>query len=185
MQDWAKTLDWLAGKCTFCAGRGYGDAHIRHTLRRCQRGGASQVRRGIGEMFYDEGFLPSNGCDYCRLPRDFCSRWKKTDQGSWLRTSAGRCKYGAYLLSDGIIGFYTCGVQQYWFDVCEGVEGYCENEGEDNPPYDDEAAAAWLMQPLAVAGVEASEMVRQLSIWTKGLDAFTNWSKQEDHSTEM
>lgn len=74
VQDWKAVLDWLAERCTFCAGRGLSNAQIRHTLRRCERGGAEQVRKGLGELFYDEGFQPANGCGTCRLPGDFCSR---------------------------------------------------------------------------------------------------------------
>lgn len=166
VEDWQKALEWLEGKCTFCAGRGYSEGDLNHTLRRCKRGGASQVSKGIGETIYDEGFAPSNGCDYCRLPRDFCSRWTKSEGCGWKRTSSDRCKYSKYLLCDGIIGFYTCGMQQYQFDMYDRVEE------ENVPHYDEEVAASCLSQPLDVAGVEASEMVRQLSIWTHGLDAF-------------
>lgn len=182
VEDWGKALEWLVGKCTFCAGRGYSGADLRHTLRRYTKGDARQVRQGIGEMFYDEGFAPDNGCDYCRLPRELCTtRWKKTDRGSWVRTPistplADRYKYGSTLLCDGVIGFYACG--EFWLkqDVLEGVIEYCEREGEE-PTFDDEAAASWLVQPLLIAGVKASEMVRLLCSWTNNLNEFTAWKK--------
>ncbi|KJZ68433.1 hypothetical protein HIM_12177 [Hirsutella minnesotensis 3608] len=172
VEDWEKALEWLQGKCTFCAGRGYSEEDLGHTLRRCNRGGASQIGKGSSEMMYDEGFVPSNGCEYCRLPRDFCSRWAKREGGGWTRTSSSHCKHSEYLLCDGIVGFYTCGTPQYQSDIYDEVEEYCMSEEEGMPYYDEEAAASWLSQPLAVAGVEASQMVRQLSIWTHGLDAF-------------
>ncbi|KAH6957463.1 hypothetical protein DER45DRAFT_540209 [Fusarium avenaceum] len=51
IQDWMATLNWLAGKCTFCVGRGLDDTHLSHTLRQCKRGGASHMYQGLGEMF--------------------------------------------------------------------------------------------------------------------------------------
>lgn len=173
VQDWRAALDWLEGKCTFCAGRGLADKHIRHTLRQCKRGGSSYIRRELGEMFYDEGFLPSNGCKHCHLPRHFCSRWSVTDQGKWVLEPEAECSYSRYLLCDGVIGFASCGVRSYQDDLLDGIEGYLEKEG-DEPPYnyDDETTAAWLVQPLEVAGAEGSEMIRQLCIWIWSLDEF-------------
>lgn len=179
VEDWTTALDWLEGKCTFCAGRGLGDTHIRHTLRRCKRGGAKQIHIGIGEMFYDEGFVPSHGCNTCHLPRAFCSRWRRTEEGQWAASGADKCKYNEHLLCDGIIGFAACGAQRYTSDLFDGIEEYREREGDQGLPlYDDETAATWLMQPLDVAGVQASEMVRQLSIWTRELDEFSNASRE-------
>ncbi|KJZ68000.1 hypothetical protein HIM_12612 [Hirsutella minnesotensis 3608] len=185
VEDWARSLDWLVGKCTFCAGRGYGVAHIGHTLRRCRRGGAGQVRRGIGEMLYEEGFLPPNGCPYCQLPRDLCSRWEKSEGGSWGQMAGGRCKYDESLLCDSFVGFYGSGVERYWMDVCESVEENLVGKGEEMMGCDDEAVAAWLVQPLAVAGVEGSEMLRQVSIWgSQGLDAFVEDKEETDQVME-
>lgn len=186
VREWERVLDWLEGKCTFCAGRGYGDEYIGHSIRRCKRGGASKVWKGIGEMMYEEGFVPSNGCKLCRLPRDFCPRWVKRDGGGWRLTSGGRCKYSTNLLCDGIIGFYSCGVDRYRNDVYDEVEA--DSMGDDTGwPYDVEEAAEWLSKPLVVAGVEASEMVRQLSDWTKGLDPYKHWrtGKREDGGTKV
>lgn len=123
----------------------------------------------------------SNGCDYCQLPRDFCPRWTKREGGGWRRISGGRCKYSQHLLCDGIIGFYTCGTSRYHSDIYDEVEEYlyCMSDEERMSYSDEEAAASWLSQPLVVAGVEASQMVRQLSIWIHGLDAFSAWKTEK------
>lgn len=174
VQDWKAVLDWLSGKCTFCAGRGLSAAHISHTLRQCKRGGRVHVYGGLGRVLYNEGLLPSFGCEVCCLPRRFCSRWDGLERRGWsLQSEETECSYSRYLLCDGIIGFAGCGVQSYEDDLFDGIEAYFEKEGgEPRYHYDDEFAAAWLAQPLEVAGIEGSEMIRQLSIWTQSLDEF-------------
>jgi hypothetical protein len=55
----------------------------------------------------------------------------------------------------------------------DGVEAYREQTDEDLPAYfDDEVAADWLVQPLVVAGVEGTQMIRQLAIWTRSLELY-------------
>ncbi|MBE3045386.1 hypothetical protein IMZ48_23115 [Candidatus Bathyarchaeota archaeon] len=57
---------------------------------------------------------------------------------------------------------------------CDGPSRWDnELEGEEMRVYDHETAASWLMQPKDVSTVEGSEMIRQVSIWTHGLDEFT------------
>lgn len=173
IQDWKAALDWLAGKCTFCAGRGFGGVYLRHTLRQCKRGGAKQVEGGLGRRFYDVTSLPWSGCQVCCMPSDFCLRWGSKDH-YWPKSKprTDECKYGKYLLRDGIIGFLSCGVQQYMTDDFDGLAEYCERERKKQPPYDDASAVWWLMQQLVVEEVEATEMLRQLSIWTRDLQGY-------------
>ncbi|KJZ69798.1 hypothetical protein HIM_10816 [Hirsutella minnesotensis 3608] len=173
VQDWMAALAWLKGKCTFCAGRGLGGQHIDHTLRQCKRGGAAEVWRGLGEMFYEEEYLPSNGCGTCRLPRDCCPRWNRDSRGEWAQRYGATCRYEGHLLCDGIIGFATCGIRRFLDDIYDGIESY-SGEAEGRVFFNDEMAAIWLVQPIVVAGVEGTEMLRQLAIWTRGLKAFHN-----------
>lgn len=176
VEDWKAALDWLVGRCTYCAGRGYRDELIRHTLRQCKRGGAPTVRGGLGDMFYEEGFVPSSGCDICFLPRELCGRWKNTD-GKWVRDRWAGCTYDEHLLCDSIIGFAACGKERYEFDVSEGVEDYREQQGCDEKGVaayvDDETTATWLSQPLTGAEVDGSEMIRQLMLWTMSLKSYS------------
>jgi hypothetical protein len=58
-------------------------------------------------------------------------------------------------------------------NLMDGVEEYREQMNEDLPAYfDDEVAAGWLIQPLVVAGVEGTEMIRQVSLWTRSLEVY-------------
>ena len=180
VQDWRAALDWLKGRCTFCAGRGLTDADIRHTLRQCKRGGAGHVHKGLGESIYDEGFLPENGCKLCCLPRQFCSdRYRETEQGGWVHGPGwAECSYDRHLLCDAVIGFASCGAGSYEEDLFDGIEGHYERTGEEMSCSFGEDAAAWLMQPVEVAvvegaAVEGSEMMRQVSIWAHQLDGFS------------
>lgn len=183
VQDWEKALAFLVGKCTYCAGRGYGEDKIGHLLRRCDRGGANQVDRAFGKLMYEKECLARRGCDVCHLPLAFCDRYVRDEPGSWTWRGAGRCKYSKYLLCDGIIGFYTCGIEQYLADVTEGVKD--DRVFDEAAPVDDKAAVEWLVRPLLVTDVEASWMIRQLCIWTEGLEAYGNWSKRADNGNEV
>jgi hypothetical protein len=124
-------------------------------------------------MFYDEGLTPSSGCELCNLPYEFCARWRKSSRGEWALKPGGKCTYENHLLCDSIIGFVSCGVRYYEEDLFQEVSESIEDEDEGLPYcYDEEAAALWLSRPLAVGGVVASEMLRQLSIWTVDLVDF-------------
>lgn len=104
-------------------------------------------------------------CDHCQLSRDFCSRWAKREGGGWTAfTPAGRRSIGPMVIDE--------------------VEEYCMVEDVD-VSYGMEADVVWLSKPLVIAGVEASEMVRQLSDWTRGLDAYRYWrtGKAKDGGT--
>lgn len=111
--NWREALDWLRGKCSFCAGRGLGDNEIHHVLRKCHRGGAEQVRGNMGDLFYGGDYQPADGCHLCHLPRDFCSRWEAQGRERWTERQYVACSYSKNLLYDGIIGFSTCGVAAY------------------------------------------------------------------------
>ncbi|KAJ6439229.1 hypothetical protein O9K51_08641 [Purpureocillium lavendulum] len=181
VQDWEGALAFLDGKCTYCAGRGYSGDKIDHPLRRCDRGGANQVDREFGKLIYDNEFIARKACDLCHLPVAFCNRWMKSESGAWTWRRAGRSKYSKHLRCDGIIGFYTCRIEQYPLDVKEGVKD--KHVFDDGAAVDDKAAVEWLMHPLVVADVEASWMIRQLCIWTRGVEAYGNWSKRADGAT--
>jgi hypothetical protein len=167
-QDWKTALDWVSERCTFCAGRGLGDEHTGHTVRRCRRGGATAVKGELGGLFYKDGILPSYGCDLCFLPYQLCSRWTRDRSGSWRMKREMDCTYSHHLLGDSIIGFASCGVDAYMTSLLEGAEDYCEKTG-DVSDGTLESTVSWLAEPLIVAGVKGSEMVRQLSIWVHEL----------------
>jgi hypothetical protein len=77
------------------------------------------------------------------------------------------------LLCDSIIGFVTRGVQYYQHGLFDRIEEFREKEGDETSSWvDDEAIALWLIQPLVVVGVEGTEMVRQLSFWTRDLKGY-------------
>ncbi|KAH7112035.1 hypothetical protein EDB81DRAFT_671170 [Dactylonectria macrodidyma] len=172
LNAWEAALDWWVGECGFCVGRGLRGSHILHELRQCERGGSERIRDALGEAMYEEGILPSNGCDRCHLPYDICDDWMRDEDGEWARPDMSRrqCKYGQYLLGDTLIGLYYCGkgeFQQYIFDE---VEEYCDRDcdWEDcEVSYDSETVAYCLSQPITVAGVEGSKMVRMLAVFTR------------------
>ncbi|KAK3939030.1 hypothetical protein QBC46DRAFT_365102 [Diplogelasinospora grovesii] len=128
VQDWKTALDWWEERCSFCAGRRLRDGEILYTLRECKRGGAAQVRKGLGEMFYKEGYLPFNGCEICYLPRDFCTKWKLNKEGKWVKDRFlwARCRYKKHLLCNSVLRFATCGVRRYEDDIIKALEGYYE-----------------------------------------------------------
>jgi hypothetical protein len=174
VENWREALDWLRGRCSFCAGRGLGEGQIRHALRQCHRGGAQKVRGNMGDLLYGRDYEPAGGCYVCHLPRDFCSRREDQGRGPWIERQDGACSYDRNLLYDGIVGFSTCGVAAYREELLEQIDVYFMDKGEDPPGYyDDEDAVSWLTQPLFVAGVYGSQMVRQLAIWVRASKAFS------------
>lgn len=133
---------------------------------------------------YEEGILPSNGCDRCCLPYEFCNDWVRDDDGEWVRQDIEphpQCQYSPYLLGDTIIGLYHCGKSEFEQELFDDVEEYCERvyfRMEDNErgehewvdyqvTFDGETVACCLSQPLIVAGVEGSEMIRKLAVFTR------------------
>ncbi|KAH6628948.1 hypothetical protein F5144DRAFT_329383 [Chaetomium tenue] len=157
VENWRGALDWLRGRCSFCAGRGLGEGQIRHALRQCHRGGAQKVREDMGDLLYGRDYEPAGGCYVCHLPKDFCSRWE--DQGGggpWIERRDGACSYDRNFLYDGVVGFWTCGVAAYKEELLEEIDDYFMDQGEDLPRYhDDENAVSWLTQPLFVAAARA------------------------------
>ncbi|EAQ91765.1 predicted protein [Chaetomium globosum CBS 148.51] len=143
-------LAWLRGRCSFCAGRGLGEGQIRHALPQCHCRGAQKVREDMGDLCYQGG------------------------GGPWIERRDGACSYDRNFLYDGVVGFWTCGVAAYKEELREEVDDYFMDQGEDLPRYhDDENAVSWLTQPLFVAGVFGSQMVRQLAIWVRASKAFS------------
>lgn len=65
---------------------------------------------------------------------------------------------------DTIIGLYQCTDSRYALDVLTTIEEEGQPEYSD---MDDEAVTRWLCKKLRVAGVEGSEMMRQLWVWTQ------------------
>lgn len=171
--NWREALDWLRGRCSFCAGRGLSDKNLHHVLRKCHRGGAEKVRWTMGNMLYGGDYEPADSCDYCHLPRDFCSRWEAEHEGRWIERQDGTCNYAKNLLYDGIVGFWTCGVALYRDGLDEEIDLYFMDQGEEPPEYfEDDHALSILTQPLLVAGVRGSQMMRRLTIWIQGTEAF-------------
>ena len=127
-------------------------------------------------MLYEEGFVPSSGCDVCFLPRAFCTRWTRHTDGTWALDRWARCSYDEHLLFDSIIGFAACGKEKYGLDLSDGVEDYLEQQGSEEEGaaayVDDETTAIWLSTDLTVAGVQSCQMIRQLTLWTTGLTSF-------------
>lgn len=168
LNSWESSLEWWVGKCGFCAGRGLRGSQIKHKLRQCTRGGKSKLRSELSEAMYEEGMLPSNGCDRCHLPHDLCNRWMRGESGEWvLVVDPGRqCKYDVHLLSDAMIGLYHCGKSDVIQDLLEQVEEYCVGEERD-VTFDEETVACFLSQDITVNGVQGSEMIRQLAVMTR------------------
>ena len=68
-------MDWWAGKCSFCAGRGVRGPQIEHTLRQCPFGGKQTLKTELAEAIYEEGMWARGGCQGCALPREVCKAW--------------------------------------------------------------------------------------------------------------
>ncbi|KAL7903656.1 hypothetical protein GGI35DRAFT_403834 [Trichoderma velutinum] len=168
VSHWEASIKWWAGKCSFCAGRGLRGASIQHKLRQCQRGGKATLPSELSGAMYEEGFLPSNGCDTCHLPHDLCSAWMRNDEGGWIlaNTAHKSCQYGRYLLADSIIGLYYCGKSKFRQEILDQVDEYCERN-ESEPTFDKETVAYCLLQETPVVGVNGSEMIRMLAILTQ------------------
>lgn len=156
--NWKAIADWWMNKWSFCAGRGMQGQQTEHTMRTCEGGGKSQLRKGLGEAIYEEGFWALGGCRGCAMPRELCQAWSRTSSGAWKRDLAVKCQYGkrAY---DTVIGFYYCSHRKYRQQVFEdmmdeGIHNIC-----------DEDVAAWLGRKIVVE-VESCEIMRQLKAWT-------------------
>ncbi|KAL7940767.1 hypothetical protein V8C42DRAFT_361765 [Trichoderma barbatum] len=168
VSHWEASIKWWVGKCSFCAGRGLRGASIQHKLRQCKRGGKATLSSQLSEAMYEEGFLPSNGCNTCRLPHDLCSAWMRNDEGEWALadTAHKSCQYDRYLLADTIIGLYYCGKSEFQQQILDQVEEYCERNDLE-PTFDGETVACCLLQEVTVVGVNGSEMIRMLAILTQ------------------
>ena len=116
--NWRTCLAWWTDKCGFCAGKGLGDDHIKHTLNACHRGGARQRLRGLGEQIYLEGLNAEEGCPDCGVPREFCDGWRQYDK-HWSPTDRP-CQYGT-VLYDTVIGLFHCGDDRYQLDALEDM----------------------------------------------------------------
>jgi hypothetical protein len=65
---------------------------------------------------------------------------------------------------DTVVGLFQCSEPRYAEDLLitieeEGEEEYCE--------MGDEEVSMWLCRKLVVSGVESTEMIRQLWMWTR------------------
>jgi hypothetical protein len=91
----------------------------------------------------------------------------------WKQKTNNQYRYSKYLLCDSIIGFASCRVESYRNDLLNKVEEYYKQEDIDIIKYiDDEDIAIWLIQPLIVKEVKATQIIRQLAIWTKYLEIY-------------
>ena len=68
------------------------------------------------------------------------------------------------LVYDTVIGLFQCSEPKYAEDLLvtieeEGEEEYCGMR--------DEEVSMWLCRKLVVSGVESTEMMRQLWVWTR------------------
>lgn len=163
VQGWKNAISWWVGKCGFCAGRGLQGSKINHSLSECGRGGARQRSIRVGEAIFAEGFKAQGGCARCGVPREFCDRWAKSSDGHWQLQPLKRCQYGR-LVYDTVVGLFQCSEPKYAEDLLttieeEGEEEYCE--------MGDEEVSMWLCRQLVVSGVESTEMIRQLWVWTR------------------
>jgi hypothetical protein len=68
LKGWKKALDWWTGKCASCAGRGLRGSQIRHTIRKCRKGGMVQLQAHLGEAVHLEGLKACEGCLDCGVP---------------------------------------------------------------------------------------------------------------------
>ncbi|KAK4117950.1 hypothetical protein N657DRAFT_685606 [Parathielavia appendiculata] len=128
----------------------------------------------MGELLYGNDYEPAGGCYMCHLARDFWSRWEFQGGGRYIERQDGACSYDRNLLYEGIVGFLICGVAAYTEELVEQIDVHFMDKGGDPPRYyDDEDAVSWLIQPLFVAGVYGSQMVRQSTIWVRASEAFS------------
>ncbi|PVH90804.1 hypothetical protein DM02DRAFT_678390 [Periconia macrospinosa] len=161
-QDWKEALDFWMHKCGFCAGRGLYGSHVTHTRRACPRGGREQLEVGLGEAFYVDEYKAKGGCRECGVPREMCQRWRK-EEGGWVVDRWQICRYGK-LVYDTVIGLYQCDDDRYRLDL----DILIEEEGDEEYSYrTDEDVASWLCRRRTVAGIQCSEIIRQLTAWTR------------------
>ncbi|RKK62815.1 hypothetical protein BFJ69_g16984 [Fusarium oxysporum] len=166
--EWRRVVDWWVDKCSFCAGRGIGGKQVGHTLRQCAVGGKPLLRKGLAEAIYEEGMWALGGCRGCALPREFCQAWSRDITGAWERNQGILCQYGRQIY-DTAIGFFYCKNRKYREDLMESMAAAGLNE------FDGEEVAIWLGKKITVAGVESSEIMRQLRCWSKML-----WETMKD-----
>ncbi|KAK2470546.1 hypothetical protein H9L39_17842 [Fusarium oxysporum f. sp. albedinis] len=168
---WKESVEWWKGKCSFCAGRGLGGALMEHTLQQCQRGGASKLESELGIAMYVDGIVPSNGCDVCLRPFDFCPRWLQDEDGNFTRreTSKARrkCERYRFLLADIAIGLFHCGKGKFKMEMLDDAEEYCEQHEYSSNNLDEETVACSLAQHLIVVGVFGSVLIRRVNSWTR------------------
>ncbi|KAH7248230.1 hypothetical protein B0J15DRAFT_562411 [Fusarium solani] len=156
---WKVVMDWWVGKCSFCAGRGVRGPQIEHALRQCPFGGKPTLRMGLAEAIYKEGMWALGGCLGCALPRELCQAWSKSASGRWKRDQGIRCQYGRQAY-DTAIGFFYCKERKYRDELMESMA----DAGLEN--FDEEEVASWLGRKIIVAGIESSEIMRQLRWWS-------------------
>jgi hypothetical protein len=144
---------------------------MEHTLQQCKRGGASKLKSELGIAMYIDRIVPSNGCDVCLRPFNFCSRWLQDEDGNFTRreTSKARRKCGRYrfLLADIAIGLFHYGKDKFKMDILEDAEEYCEQYKSGANNLDGETVACSLAQHLTVVGVYGSVLIRRVNSWTR------------------
>ncbi|KAI8660040.1 Doublecortin domain-containing protein [Fusarium sp. Ph1] len=156
---WKVVIDWWVGKCSFCAGRGVRGPQIEHALRQCPFGGKPTLKMGLAEAIFEEGIWALGGCLGCALPRELCQAWSKSTSGRWKRDLGIRCQYGRQAY-DTAIGFFYCKERKYRQELIESMA----DAGLEN--FDEEEVASWLGRKITVAGIESSEIMRQLRWWS-------------------
>ncbi|KAM6506734.1 hypothetical protein FALCPG4_018851 [Fusarium falciforme] len=165
---WKVVMDWWVGKCSFCAGRGVRGPQIEHALRQCPFGGKPTLKMGLAEAIFEEGIWALGGCLGCALPRELCQAWSKSASGRWKRDQGIRCQYGRQAY-DTAIGFFYCKERKYRQELIESMA----DAGLEN--FDEEEVASWLGRKITVAGIESSEIMRQLRWWSGIL-----WDKMKE-----
>jgi hypothetical protein len=163
VEGWKNAISWWVGKCGFCAGRGLQGSKIKHSLSDCTRGGARQRSIRVGEAIFGQGFKARGGCARCGVPREFCDRWAKSSDGHWQLQPLRRCQYGRTVY-DTVVGLFQCSEPKYAEDLLVTIE---EEGEEDYCGMGDEEVSMWLCRKLVVSGVESTEMMRQLWVWTR------------------
>jgi hypothetical protein len=163
VQGWKSAITWWVGKCGFCAGRGLQGLKINHSLSECRRRGATQRSTRVGEAIFAEGFKAQGGCASCGVPREFCDRWEKSSDDNWQLQPLARCQYGR-LVYDTVIGLFQCSDRKYAEELLVTIEEQGEEEYRD---LGDVEVASWLCKRLVVSGIESTEMIRQLWVWTR------------------
>ena len=162
LQGWREALEWWVGKCGFCAGQGLTSSHIDHTMETCIKGGSRQLKVRLGEAIHLEGFKASSGCPGCGIPREFCDKWVRISDGTWRVIASKSCKYGS-MVYNTVIGLYQCSDRKYAMGLLDTILEEGDPEYRD---LSDEDVALWLCKGIEVEGLECSEIIRQLWVWT-------------------